>query len=563
MNRKIAGSIAAAAVLGMGIAACGSSGGSSSSAGKPLSIVTVGTGSMTDNFNPFNPNSIGYITHSVNLYNEPLMVFNTQNTAEAPVPELATNASWSNGGTTLTITTRAGMKWSDGKPFTSSDVAYTFNLLNSNKALDTNWSVPTPLTAKATSATTTVLTFPQPELSSAYYILQTPIVPEHIWTSAGDPTKYADANPVSDGPFELDHFSSTGYTMKPNPDYYGKASIKVPEVSFPAYGSNTNLLPPCANGTIDWCGLSIFGVPQSYLAKSKDNHVWTANAPYFTSNNVVGLFFNTTKAPLNDAAVRQAVSYAIDRQALATSGESDSEPPASSTAGMILPAQQSYLPSTLANNISPNGDTAKAASILTADGYKEVGGKWTKNGQQISFSITVPVSYSDYYADAQLLVKQLNAAGFNTTLDGVPGANGGTVWGQNLEEGNFQAAIHWGDQGLTPYFTYNNWMNSALSAPIGTETSNDFGRFSDPAAQQALTSYATATTPAALSSAISSLANIEATQVPVAPLMYGASWAEFSTRNYTGWPSKSNAYMDPGPNIPEVLVVVQNLKPVS
>jgi len=565
MNRKIAGSVAAAAVLTMGIAACGSSspGSSSSSGSNPLTIVTTAVSPMVDNFNPFNPGSIGYVTHSVNLYDMPLMVYNTQNTAEQPEHELATAAVWSNGGRTLTITTRSGVKWSDGKPFSASDVAYTFNLIKNNAALNANWTIPIPASVQATNATTTVLTFSQPELASAYYILQTPIVPEHIWKNVGNPLKYTDANPVGTGPYVLDHFSSTGYTMKLNPDYYAKASLKVPELSFPSYAGNANLLPPCSDGTIDWCGISIVGVPQNYLGKSKDNKTWTGSAPYFSDNNVVGLFFNVSKAPLNDPAVRQAINYAINRQQLSTTGESNNEPAETTTAGMILPAQSSYLPSSLANNISPTGDTAKAASILKNDGYKEVGGKWQKGGKQITFSIQVPVQYTDYYEDAQLLVKQLNAAGFNTSVDGIPGTNGGTVWGANVEKGDFQTAIHWGAQGLTPYFTYNNWMNYSLSAKFGTEAGADYGRFNDPAAQQALSAYQAASTPAALNAAISTLANIETSQVPVAPLLQGASWAEFSSRSYTGWPTKANAYMDPGPNIPEMLAVIQQLKPVS
>jgi peptide/nickel transport system substrate-binding protein len=564
MNRKIAGSVAAAAVLGLGIAACGSSPSSSSnSSGKPLSIVTTALSPMTDNFNPFLPTSTGYLTHSVNLYDEPLMVYNTQNTGEQPVHELATGAVWSNGGRTLTITTRSGVKWSDGKAFSSSDVAFTFNLIKTNPALNANWSIPIPASVTTTNSTTTVLTFAQPELASAYYILQTPIVPEHIWQSVSNPVTYPDANPVGTGPYVLDRFSSTGYTMKVNPDYYAKASLHVPELSFPAYAGNANLLPPCSDGTIDWCGISIFGVPQNYLSKSSDNKTWTASAPYFSDNNVVGLWFNVTKAPLNDPAVRQAISYAINRQQLSTDGESNNEPPATSTAGMILPAQNSFLPSSLAGNLPAAGDQSKVSSILTADGYKLTGGKWEKAGKQITFSISVPVAYSDYYADAQLLVKQLNAAGFNASVDGVPGSNGGTVWAQQLGSGNFDTAIHWGAQGLTPYFTYNNWMNYTLSAPIGKTAGADYGRFNDPAAQAALNAYQAATTPAELSAAIATLANIESTQVPVAPLLQGASWAEFSTRDYTGWPSKANPYMDPGPNIPEMLAVIQQLKPVS
>jgi peptide/nickel transport system substrate-binding protein len=562
MNRKIAGGVLAAAVLTLGIAACSSSPSSSSSSAKTLSIVTTAVSPMVDNFNPFDPTSIGYLTHSINLYDMPLMVFNTQDTAQQPVHELATGAAWSNGGTTLTITTRSGVTWSDGKPFSASDVAFTFNLIKDHSALNANWTIPIPTSVTATSATTTVLTFAQPELASAYYILQTPIVPEHIWKGV-NPVTYTDANPVGTGPYVLDQFSSTGYTMKLNPDYYAKSSIRVPEVSFPAYGTNANLLPPCSDGTIDWCGIAITGVPQNYLSKSKDNQTWTGAAPYFSNNNVVGLFFNVTYGALGDPAVRQAISYSIDRQALATTGESNNEPAESSTAGMILPAQDSYLPSSLANNISSAGDTSKAATILTQDGYSKVNGKWEKNGQQITFNIQVPQQYTDYYADAQLLVTQLNNAGFNTSVDAIPGTNGGTIWGENVEKGSFETAIHWGAQGLTPYFTYNNWMNYTLSAPFGSEAGGDYGRFNDAAAQQALAAYQAAATPAQLNAAIATLANIETTQVPVAPLLQGASWAEFSTRDYTGWPSKANPYSDPGPNIPEMLVVLQQLKPVS
>jgi peptide/nickel transport system substrate-binding protein len=203
------------------------------------------------------------------------------------------------------------------------------------------------------------------------------------------------------------------------------------------------------------------------------------------------------------------------------------------------------------------------SSILTTDGYKKTGGKWTKNGQQITFNIEVPVSYTDYYTDAQLLAKQLNAQGFNVTVKGDPGSNGPNIWTADLNDGSFSTAIHWGAQGLTPYFTYNNWMNYTNSAAIGKTAGADYGRFDDPAAQTALKAYATATTPAALNAAISTLANIETTEVPVAPLLQGASWAEMSTRDYTGWPTESNAYMDPGPNIPEMLAVIQQLKPVS
>jgi peptide/nickel transport system substrate-binding protein len=565
MNRKFAGSVAAVAALLLGVAACSSSPSGKSGgtpAGKPLTIVTTELSPMTDNFNPFDSTGTGYETHAVDLYNQPLFVFDTQQPSQQPVPELGVKYAWSNGGTTLTITTRAGVKWSDGKPFSAADVAFTFNLLKKFPALNVP-ATPLPSSATAPSANTAVLTFAQPELANLFFILQTQIVPQHIWSSVSNPVTFTDPTPVGTGPYVLDKFSAQGFTMKINPDYYAKSNLHVPEVDFPAYTSNANLLLPIAQGTIDWAGISIPGVQQNYLTKSTDNVTWSTSAPFFTDNNVVGLWFNVTKAPLNDPKVRQAISLGINRQQLSVDGESSNEPAESSSSGMMLPADQSFLPASLANDLPAAGDAGKVSQILTSDGYKKVGGFWEKNGQKITFSIMDPVTYSDYYLDSQLITKQLKQQGFNVSVEGEPGPNGPSVWTNNLNDGNFTAAIHWGNQGLTPYAYYDNWMDYRLSAPEGKVASADYGRFDDPAAQAALNQYASASTPAAENAAIAKLANIMSTQVPVAPLLLGASWAEFSSRNYTGWPSASNSYMDPGPNIPEILYTVQQLKPVS
>src|SRR6266851_2466231 len=123
MRHKVLATLAVASALSMGIAACGSSNSSSSGGGKST----------------------------------------------------ATGDSWSNAGKTLTLTTRTGVKWNDGKPFSAADVAFTFNMLKSNPKLNTN-GAPVVTSASAPSATTAVLNFKSSEYANLFLIGQVYIV---------------------------------------------------------------------------------------------------------------------------------------------------------------------------------------------------------------------------------------------------------------------------------------------------------------------------------------------------------------------------------------------------
>ena len=367
--------------------------------GQPLVIESTPLAPMTDNFNPLSSTSTGFITNSVALYNEPLYIWNYLQPTKPGIPVLASGQpTWSNGGKTLTIPIRSGVKWNDGKPFTASDVAFTFNMIKAHPALYTS-GAPIVTSATAPSATSVTLNFAQPQYANLFLIGQVYIEPQHVWSSVGNPVTYTDPSPVGTGPFMLDKFSPQGYTLKQNPFYCNKASVHVPEIDFPSYNTNANLVPPIQSGSIDWAGNYVSDIQGNYLSKSPENHTWLSSAPYFNDNNVVSLFVNTTKAPLNDPAVRQAISYGINRQQLSQQGETGYEPPTSSTSGLMLPVDNSYLPPSQSNDLPAAGDPAKVASILTADGYTKVNGKWSKNGKTIAFKISDPVPYSDYYTD--------------------------------------------------------------------------------------------------------------------------------------------------------------------
>ncbi|HLK01774.1 MAG TPA: ABC transporter substrate-binding protein [Streptosporangiaceae bacterium] len=567
-------SIAGAAAV-LAVAACSSSstsappasGGTSSTAAagagmgsQPLVVESAEQSPLTETFNPLTASqSTGWTLHADDLMYEPLFLFNLMQPSQAPVPMLATAYSWSPDGKTLTLTTRTGVKWTDGQPFSAADVAFTFNLIKQYAATADVNGTPAPASATATGPNTVMITFPAPAAGSFYAIGSQQIVSQHIWQSVGDPSKYADAHPVGTGPYVLSSFSPQKVTFKFNPKYWNESAIHVPEVIFPGFATGTSTAA-VTSGQVDWAGNDIPNVQSVFTGASPSNHLWLSSTPYFAANNVVTMWFNTTKAPLNDPKVRQAVAYAINRQQLATQGESGYEAPATSSSG-LLPSYQAMISPQYNNDLAATGDPAKAASILTSDGWTKTGGKWMKNGQTLKFTVKDPSDFTDYFTDCQLIARQLDAQGFDVTAVGEAG--GYVPWNTDVQNGNFDATLHW-SAGPIPYNNFQNWVDQTATAPIGTAASGNWGRFKDPAAQAALNQLAAATTSSTQQSALNSLQQVFATQVPETPVLYGALWAEWSTKNYTGWPSPSNPYSDPGPtNNQDVEFVLLHLAPAS
>jgi peptide/nickel transport system substrate-binding protein len=513
---------------------------------------------FTKNFNPFNGNSLVSQMDIKSLTYEPLMEFDTLK-ANTQYPWLATSYHWSGNGKTLTFNLRHGVKWSDGQPFTAADVAYTFNLMSLSPA--TNYSgVPAQSNAAVARGNyVVVLHFAAPAYQDISQIAgYTFIVPEHIWSKINNPVTAAVTNPIGTGPYVLKSYSSTLVEYTINKTYWDGTPAAT-QVNIPYYSANGAASTALANGQLDWAGNDIANIKSIFINKDP-----ATNHYFFARGSTVTLEFNTTgTGVLTDPAVRAAISAGINRTALGTLGESGYEVPATSSSGLILPNQAAFLKASVKGDLSPVSDPTKVASILTADGYaKNSSGMWAKNGQTITFSVEDPTGYSDYYADDQLISNELKAVGINCTVDGVEASQ----WYSDLASGSFQSVIHWGAGGANPFVQYQNWLDyNAFVAPNPTAASADFGRYKSAVAEAALKTLET-TNPSnatALTNAVQSLGNILTTQVPVAPLLYGADWDSYSTARFTGWVTAANPYMDPSPNDPELPYIMMHLKLVK
>ncbi len=449
------------------------------------------------------------------------------------------------------------MKWSDGKPFTPADVAFTFNMMKANTAVNLDGL---NISSVTTSGNTVTLTFPTSQYTNLEEIAGTAIVPQSIWSGVGNPSTYVDANPVGTGPFVLSSFTPQGFTLKKNPNYWQASAVQVPQVFFPVYTSNTGALTALFAGQIDWTGNFIPGLQKSFVDTSPaTHHYW--EAPGGTNS----LMPNLNKWPTNQLAVRQAISAAINRSLIATEGEAGLENPVLNATGLTLPTFGAWSAPVSSLTVSATGSAAAAAQILTKAGYtKGSNGFYQLNGKTVSLTIVDPAAYTDYAQDDAIVAGELRAAGIDATFNGLSV----NAWNADVADGDFQLTMHWSNGGLTPYNMYDGWLDSSLAT--GSNATGDYERLSNPTLNADLAKLAGAATTAEQTADLVPIEMYVANNLPIIPTTTASEWFEYNSQNYTGWPTQQNPYetgqpsgTNNGPGSGTDEVVILHLRPVG
>jgi peptide/nickel transport system substrate-binding protein len=525
---------AAAALLALGVisalalAACGgSSSGGNKSGTKILTAIGSVGGSYTQNMSPFSPNvNLGVDS----LVYENLVYVNGLTGAETPM--LATSHSWSADNLTLTFNTRQGVKWSNGQAFSANDVAFTFNMLKQYPAADGSGLWQHFASVTASDPNTVVITFQSPAPTILPFIEQTYIVPQHIWQSAGDPTTFQNTSPVGTGPMKLKSFSAQLISYVKNPTYWQADKVQVDELDYPVVSSNDTALLKMAGGQADWTAIFDPAVKSAFVDRDPAH-----NFSYPVPVVPVQIVPNLTDPLLGQLPVRQAISAALDRQQMATSGEAGFEQPASPTG--LIPGQEQYLDPKYNGTLPTFGaaDPTHADSILAAAGFKKgTDGIYADaSGHKLNFSVTVPGDYSDYVADLGIAQQNLQAAGIGLTLNKVSDDDFRT----DRATGKFQLLMSGGFFGPTPYYYLEPLLHSTH---IGGANGTDWSQFKSSSADQLLNQYSSTTDPAMQKQALIGLTNIMVDQLPVIPVLDAVQFFEYTTVHWTGWPTPQNPY---------------------
>lgn len=507
--------------------------------------IDMGYGGTTiaRDFNPYSPNAVigtdGYTYETLFNYD---LADNSKF-----VPWLASGIDWADGGRQLTIHLNPEDNWSDGSPLTSADVVFTFeDVARAGLGLITYKSIFAPDTH------TVVLRFAQPAytdlgtIGASYFILQ-----RKVW-SHQDLKTWTNPAPVASGPYTLKSYSPQELVWQARSDYWqGDPPVKT--LYAPIISQATGVLPLLQSGQVQWSGGAINNVMQAYVSKDPaHNHAW------YPSYAAVLLYPNLRKAPFNNVNVRQGISLAIDRAQLSQIVDDGLSYPLNLT-GMDQKSQSAWITPGLRSDIQNGAENSRALAAFKKAGYTLKGGKLVNgSGQQLTFSITEVSTFSNSIQRDQLICQQLATVGVKCTVQSVPQ----TTQQLDGQKGTFDMLTGGVVYGVTPYDFYSAVL---LGKYVGNASEKNFEGLNDPAVDSALTQMTQTGDSATLHQLAGQLEQYVSGNLPVIPLSDDGASSEYSSSQWTGWPSASDPYALPAPwaGPPDEINVLLHLRPAG
>lgn len=519
-----------------------------------VNIYSGSPGNLTNNFNPF----VSTVANGANgsilgaVY-EPLFYFNTAKN-EKPKPWLATDYKVSPDALTYDITVREGVTWHDGKPFSAADVAYTYTLLKDTPALNLyGLKIASATAADATHVTIKLTAADVPNENRLLGL--TFIVPQHIWSTIPDPTTATNQNPVGTGPFVFGQFTPQSFTMPRNPKYYEPGKPAVAGLRMVTSTGNAAALNALNAGQIDWAGIALQDVQRSFVEKDPKFNKFTS-----IPADVKALYLNLTKAPFNDKVFRQALSLAINRDAIMTQAFGGTDTPVNPTS-LLSPRDDAFIPPAYAGKTMTT-DVAQAKQLLAGAGYRTdaQGHLLGKDGAPIAFTIKTVSGYTDTITANQLLVQDFAALGIQATSQ----EDSLGAYSTARQNGDFDVLDDRINTGPNPFQQFSDSLDTAKTAPLGQQASSNYVRFTDPAVDALLAKLTAATDPAEVTATYQALGSYFAENQPYILLSQNGAVTTYRDQHFTGMPTVDNLYANPSNWLPaDIGYVAKELKPVG
>ncbi|GAC1588127.1 MAG: ABC transporter family substrate-binding protein [Acidimicrobiales bacterium] len=365
--------------------------------------------------------------------------------------------------------------WSDGQPITSHDFKYTWQQITTGKDIYSTSGYDQIGSVDDTDPHTAVVTMKTPfadwqSLFSENY----GVFPSHLLEGKDRDAMMKDGYTFSGGPWMLDHWTKgTEIKLVPNPMFWGKKP-NVASMTFKFLTDTAAEQAAFKSGQVE----AVY--PQAQPGGEALKQVPGVDFSAISGLDYEALWFETAKAPVDSKAVRQALAYATDRDAIVSQLFSAIQPD-------IKPIQSMYTPAFGKIYSTPYSkykvDLAMVTQLMTGDGWaKGADGIWAKGGQRAALELKTTTGNKRRELTAQILQSEWKAAGFDLkiTLE-----KAGVLFGKDLPAGNFQVSLFAQTPGDTDPSECSVWCSKNIPSAANGNNGTNWYRINDPALDKA------------------------------------------------------------------------------
>lgn len=323
--------------------------------------------------------------------------------------------------------------WSDDTPISSADFVYTgLSIRDGDDIFDkTGYTLiesidaPDPKTAVVT-------------LSSQYanwkqlFGTAYGILPQHLLEGKDRAAIMKDGYDFSGGPWKIEEWQKgTSVTLVPNDNYWGDKP-KLDKVTFQFIPDTAAAFQAMKSGQVQ----ALYPSPQLDAISQIEAGVPNTNLQVDAqTGNLEALWMNNSAFPFDNAAVREAFAYAIDRKTITERlyGKLGVKEPSQS---FLSPLVSAYA----GDDFSVYGlDLDKVDEIMTGDGWEKNGDDvWAKDGKAAEITIVSLAGNKRRELTEQVLQSQLAEAGFALAIANSTPAE---IFGTTAPQGDFQLGL--------------------------------------------------------------------------------------------------------------------------
>jgi peptide/nickel transport system substrate-binding protein len=326
--------------------------------------------------------------------------------------------------------------WDDGTPISCADFKYTWEQVSTGEDIYDTTGYKDVESVNEAGPNTCVVTFKNPYAGwkGTLFGGQFGIYPSHLLQGKDRNAALKDGYTFSGGPFKLEKWEKgVSVSLVPNTKYWGEQP-KVDKVIFQLIPDTAQEFNAFKSGEV----LAIYPQPQIATIDAMSQGGLDATQIVSTkTGNLEALWMNNEKFPLDSLAVRQAIAYGLDRDALVKALFGGIK---------VDKAVHSLNPPIVEKYADPQAfsmykkDLAKVESLMTGDGWaKGSDGIWAKGGQKATIEFMTTAGNKRRELTQQVVQQQLKEAGFEITI---ANQKAGDLFGQILPAGNYQMGLY-------------------------------------------------------------------------------------------------------------------------